>query len=77
MKKNNIHHLILIIPLLIINIISLFNMFNAKLISTTYQNVFYKQLIWFIIGYLLIIIIKKMDLNKVFKYIPYIYILFF
>lgn len=74
MKKNNIHHLILIIPLLIINIISLFNMFNAKLISTTYQNVFYKQLIWFIIGYLLIIIIKKMDLNKVFKYIPYIYI---
>ena len=41
-------------------------MFNAKLISTTYQNVFYKQLIWFIIGYLLIALFEK---NKLIVYL--------
>lgn len=49
-------------------------MLNAKLISTNYNNVFYKQLIWFFIGYLSIYIIKKIRLNNIFKYISYLYI---
>ena len=67
-------NLLLFIPLLILNIISLFNMLNAKLISPVYQNAFYKQLIWFILGYFIIFIIQKINLKKIFKYAPYIYI---
>ena len=74
MKTKHIDNLILLIPLIIINIISLFNMLNSKLISDSYSDAFTKQLIWFIIGYILIILINKIDLNKIFKYIPYLYI---
>lgn len=49
-------------------------MLNAKLISSTYNNAFFKQLIWFFIGYLSIYLIKKIKLNNIFKYIPYLYI---
>lgn len=74
MKKKNVHNLILLIPLLIINIISLFNMLNSRLINNSFQNVLTKQLIWFLIGYILIYLIKKLDLNIITKYIPYLYL---
>lgn len=75
MKKKYINNLFLLIPLLILNIISLLNMVNAKLISNTYKYAFYKQLLWIIIGYLLIIILKKINITKyLFKYASYYYI---
>lgn len=72
LKKDN---LILFIPLLILNIISLLNMVNAKLISDVYNNAFVKQLIWFVIGYLIIFITQKLKLKKLFKYAKYFYLL--
>ncbi len=39
-------------------------MLNAKLISNTYNNAFNKQLLWFIIGYLTIIIINFVNFKK-------------
>ncbi len=74
MKKTISKQLIFYVPLLILNIISLFNMINAKLISPVYTNAFIKQLIWFIIGYLLIFIIPKLKLRKIFKYSKYLYL---
>jgi len=74
MKIIKKYNLLLYIPLLILNIISLFNMNNAKLISSTYNNAFFKQLIWFLTGYLSIFILSKIKLNKLFKYSTYFYI---
>lgn len=74
MKIIKKYNLLLFIPLLILNLISLFNMVNAKLISSTYDNAFFKQLIWFSLGYLSIFILNKIKLNKLFKYSTYFYI---
>ena len=65
---------LIFIPLLILNIISLFNMHNAKLVSSLYNNAFIKQLIWFLLGYLIIFIIQKLKLKNIFKYSLYFYL---
>ena len=74
MKRKYLENIILFIPLIILNIISLLNMVNSKLISDIYHNAFYKQLIWFMIGYLIIIIAKKFKFKKIFYYAKYLYI---
>lgn len=73
MNKIKIKNLTLILPLLILNTISLLNMVNAKYISETYNNAFYKQLLWFILGYILIFIFQKLKIKKVFNYGKYLY----
>ncbi len=75
MKKVLNKQLILFIPLLILNIISLFNMSNAKLISDVYNDALLKQIIWFVLGYLIIFLLQKFKLKKVFKYSSYFYFL--
>ncbi len=72
LKKDN---LFLFIPLLILTLISLLNMYNAKLISNIYVNVFFKQIIWFIFGYLIFFIIQKLKLHNIFKYSKYLYLI--
>lgn len=74
MKILKKYHLFLFIPLLILNVISLFNMVNAKLISSVYNNAFFKQLLWFFLGYLVIFILNKLKLKKIFKYSKYLYV---
>ena len=59
MKVIKKYNLFLFIPLLIINIISIFNMYNARYINSVYNNALIKQSIWFLLGYLIIIIYKK------------------
>lgn len=68
------YNLFLFIPLLILNVISLFNMVNAKLISSVYDNAFFKQILWFVLGYFIIFIFNKLKLKKLFKYSKYYYI---
>ncbi len=75
MKTINKKNLYLYIPLLILNVISIFNMFNARYLNVLYHNFFIKQLLWFIIGYLLIYIISKINVNNLFKYAKYFYLL--
>lgn len=75
MKKKYMNNLFLFIPLLILNVISLLNMVNAKLINETYNYAFYKQLLWIIMGYIIIIILNKIKITKyLFKYSLYFYI---
>lgn len=74
MKKKFLNKLFLFIPILILNCISLLNMINAKLISQTYEYAFIKQLIWIIIGYIIIILNHKFKIHKyLFKYSKYLY----
>ena len=63
----------LIIPLFIIMIISLLNMQNAKLLSSLYEHNLIKQIIFFSIGIILVIIINKININTILKYSKYYY----
>lgn len=75
MKKVLNKNLFLFIPLLILNIISLLNMINSKLINSSYNNAFLKQFIWIILGYFFIYIINKFKIFKLlFKYSFYYYL---
>ena len=75
MKKRNRNILILFIPLIIIMFISFFNMQNAHLLSTLYNNTLKKQIIWYIIGFSLLFIIKKLNFKKILKYTFWYYLL--
>lgn len=74
MKKFFKDNYLLIIFLLILSVISLFNMLNAKLISPTYNKAFIKQLIWFIIGFIILLLCQKLKFKKLFKYSFYFYL---
>lgn len=63
----------LIIPLFVIMIISLLNMQNAKALSTLYEHNLIKQIIFFGIGIILVIIINKININTILKYSKYYY----
>ena len=63
----------LIIPLFIIMLISLLNMQNAKAISILYEHNLIKQIIFFSIGIILVIIISKININTILKYSKYYY----
>ena len=58
--------------IIIICIFSLFNNYNARLIDSVYYLNFYKQLIFYIIGFIIIYLFKYINLNILFKY-HYIY----
>ncbi len=64
-------------PILIIFIImiySLLNMINLELISDIYDNYFYKQIIWFIFGYIIVFICSKFNIKLLFNYSFHLYI---
>ena len=75
MKRLLNSKLILYIPLLIIMIISFFNMYNARFINPIYNNHLSKQIIWYIIGIILFIIVSKINANILFKYSKYLYLI--
>lgn len=75
MKYIKKYNLLLFMPLLILNIISLFNMINAPLINSSYNNVFFKQLLWIILSYIIFFIINKNKANKIFKISNFIYLI--
>lgn len=75
MKKLLEKNYLLYIPLIIIMIICLLNMQNAKLISPLYKYNLLKQTIFFIIGFIIIIIIKRLNISFLFKYAHIFYII--
>ena len=74
MKIVRKNYLPLFIPLFIIMIISFFNMQNAKLIDSTYNYHLIKQLLWYFLGFLSIILINKLNLKKLLNYSFYFYL---
>lgn len=73
MKKVINSPLLLFIPLLIIMIISFMDMQNAKLLSDLYEKNLLKQLVWYIVGFGTILIIKKINIQTILKYSKYFY----
>ncbi|MDD2505542.1 MAG: FtsW/RodA/SpoVE family cell cycle protein [Bacilli bacterium] len=61
--------------LVILMLFSLINNYSAAFIMESYQNYFIKQLIWYIFSFLAICIISKINLEFLFKYSFYFYLL--
>lgn len=75
MRKILNNKLLFIIPLFLIMIISFFDMYNAKYLSSLYTNNFYKQILWFILGFITFFIFKKVNNKYLFKYSFIIYLI--
>jgi len=65
-----------IIPILILMIISFFNMYNARFILDSYSNYLIKQIIYYGIGFIIMLIVVKFNYEFLYKYIKWLYILF-
>ena len=75
MKKILNSKFLFYIPLLIIMIISFLNMYNAKYISTLYNNNLTKQIIWYALGCFILLLFRKINTSFIFKYAKYFYVL--
>lgn len=65
----------LLVPIFILLILSLLNMYGASFISILYKNNLVKQIIWITIGLLVMFITYKTDIKILLKYSKYFYIL--
>ncbi|MDD4705730.1 MAG: FtsW/RodA/SpoVE family cell cycle protein [Bacilli bacterium] len=70
MKKN----ISLILILILLMLVSLINNYSAKYIMVDYNNYFIKQLIWYIIGFIIIFMMSKINFNYLFKYSFWLYL---
>lgn len=73
--KNIIKNNILYIYVLIFLIISYLSIYQSSILSNSIEKLEYKQLIWYFIGILFIIIIKHIKMEKIYKYSLFIYII--
>lgn len=70
--KNNIK---IIIPLIIFTLISVITIYSAqKMLSSTYNNLFIKQILWYILGYICLIGLSKSKNNLLYKYCDIFYL---
>ena len=75
MKKILDNKLLFFFPLLIIMIISFFDMYNAKYLSSLYNNNLVKQIIWYFLGFIIFILFKRINNKTIFKYANVLYII--
>lgn len=64
-----------IIFLIIIMLFSIYNLYNSKVMLKSYSNYYIKELIWWVIGFLVIIISSRLNLDIIFKKSKYLYVL--
>ncbi len=68
--KNN---LLLYLPLLIIMIFSFFCMYQAKFIKSIYNMHLVKQILWYVIGFIMLFILQRIKVRKIFDYSLFLY----
>lgn len=69
------YNLLLFVPLVVIMIASFFCMFEVRFIKDIYATHLTKQILWFMVGFLIIIILQKIKVKFLFHYSFYIYLL--
>ncbi len=75
MKIVKKYHLDFFIPLLIIMFISFFNMYNARLINDSYTHHLIKQIFWYVLGFISLFIISKINISQIMKHSFFIYLI--
>lgn len=64
--KNNIK---LVIPLICFTLISIVTIYSSqKMISSSYNNLFIKQILWYVLGYICLILFSKAKNNFLYEY---------
>ena len=64
------------IPLIILMIISFLNMYNSRFILSSYNTYLLKQVIYYILGFILLFIVLKTHYKLIYKNIFWLYLLF-
>ena len=75
MKKILRSKYIFIIPLFLLMSISIITLYNHRNTSILYKYNYLKQLIWFIIGFFLVLLISKLNTKSIFRYSIILYII--
>lgn len=65
----------IVIIILLLMLFSVANNYYAKFLLSSYENYFIKQLLWYILGFIILFGISKINLNIIFKYSFYLYLL--
>lgn len=74
--KANKNIILLIFILIIFFIISIFSIYSSKfIVSKDFETLYFKQIIWYIIGFILLIILTSIKNNKILKFAYLIYII--
>ena len=60
--------------IVLLSIISIVNLYNAKYLNIIYKYYYIKQLIFYILGLIISILLKKLNLKILFKHSKYLYI---
>lgn len=74
-NRTLIKNLTFIIPIFLIIILSLLNMYGASFISSLYKTAFKRQILWVLIGIVACVLLNIIDKRFLFKKITIIYIL--
>lgn len=68
-------NLLLFIPLLLLMFISFFCMYQAQFIKTIYYNHLKKQILWYVVGFIILLVMQKIKIRCLFTYSFLFYIL--
>ena len=75
MKRLNLkRYLKYLIPIFLLMIVSFLNMYNARFILNGYSNYLLKQVVYYLLGFILLFIIVKSNYNFIYKHIFKLYI---
>ena len=73
MNYLNIKTLLLVFIFMIVSLISIYS--SQKMLSSSYNNLYIKQLLWYLIGFICICIIYKSKNDFIYKYANILYII--
>ncbi|MCI8671634.1 MAG: FtsW/RodA/SpoVE family cell cycle protein [Bacilli bacterium] len=73
-KKKLIDNVLIFVPIIVLLVISLLNMYKVGIIHSMYKNYFLKQTIWFTLGFIIMGIVILIKPKLLFKYSKYFYL---
>ena len=72
-KRNNLELLIPIFVFMIISILCIYS--SSSLLSISYMKLYLKQILWYVIGFIILFLIGNIKSNLIYKYSYILYIL--
>lgn len=75
-KRNFYNYLKILIPIFVFMIVSILSIYSSSsLLSSNYNNLYIKQIIWYIIGFIIVIMISNIKSDFIYKYSYILYII--
>ena len=75
-KRNTYNYLKLLIPIFVFMIVSIVSIYSSSsLLSASYNNLYIKQILWYVIGFIIIILISNIKSDFIYKHSFILYII--